>query len=75
MTGYRLNYKVQVLSPEPIPEDMTFTEMVREGIIGSYALDVRQEGTMEILTSKQTERALKRAGLPRNLFNLPEYRQ
>jgi hypothetical protein len=69
---YRLNFRVSVLSPEPIPEDMDFPEMVREGLVGAYALDVRQDGTMEILSRNQGGRALERAGFHPGFFDLSE---
>lgn len=71
---YRTTYKVQVLSPEPIPGDMAFPDVVREGIVGTYVLDVKQTRTMESLTPARMEKALIAAGTHPSFFDLPEYK-
>lgn len=72
---YRTTYTVQVLSPEPIPSDMAFPDVVREGIVGAYVLDVKEHGPMEVLTRAKMQRALTRAGSYPEFFDLSEYNE
>lgn len=66
---YKTTYKVEILSEDPIPDDMDLTSTLFEATEGGYSGDVVREGTDEI-DGKQAAEALLQQHSDPSFFRL-----
>lgn len=68
---HRTTFTLAVLSRDPLPPLIELEQIAREGDIGDYVLDMRQQSS-EVLTAEQMRTALLEAGNDGRFFDSPD---